>query len=252
MFNKALLMAYGKVVDDPRYTLSFVASKDGGGINFFSDVSSTRHPDDAFTVKINGKKTDQNYCSLSFASGDEVVITCDKEFSFPTFVASNNNYFSTVSPLPFMTDRYGAAKKNAGSMFKNCSDLTSVPENLFANNTEISGFNNSFSYCSGLTTIPENLFANNTKATTFEYTLSSCSNLTSVPENLFANNTEVTEFYGTFAGCTGLTSVPENLFANNTKATNFTYLFNVCSNLTSVPENLFANNTEATNFTVKK
>ena len=135
------------------------------------------------------------------------------------------------------------------STFAGCSGVTSISENLFSNNTEVTDFSNTFYNCSGLTgSIPENLFANNTAVTDFRYTFQNCRGLTSIPENLFSNNTAVTVFINTFYYCTGLTSIPENLFSNNTKVTSFSRTFNSCFGLTSIPENLFSNNTKVASF----
>ena len=90
--------------------------------------------------------------------------------------------------------------------FQDCVSLTSIPENLFANNTAVTSFRNCFYGCTNLTSIPENLFANNTKVTDLQYCFQDCVSLTSIPENLFASNTEVTTFYACFYDCTSLTS----------------------------------------------
>ena len=129
-----------------------------------------------------------------------------------------------------------------------CIELTSIPENLFSNCTDVTDFNWTFSDCYGLTNIPANLFSNNTAVTDFTGTFHSCTKLTSIPENLFSNNTAVTNFSFAFSGCGGLTSIPENLFSNNTAVTNFRSTFTNCDGLTSIPEKLFSNNSAVTNF----
>ena len=117
--------------------------------------------------------------------------------------------------------------------FRNCYGLTSIPENLFANNTAVTSFGYCFENCSGLTSIPENLFANNTAITKFNSLFRKCYGLTSIPENLFANNTAVTGFGYCFYNCSGLTSIPESLFTNNTAVTSFSSCFEGCTNITS-------------------
>ena len=98
---------------------------------------------------------------------------------------------------------------------------------------DVTNFYECFYNCRGLTSIPENLFANNTAVTDFGSCFRGCSGLTgSIPENLFASNTAVTDFSTCFSGCTSLTSIPENLFANNTAVTTFSYCFYNCSGLT--------------------
>ena len=132
--------------------------------------------------------------------------------------------------------------------FRDCTSLTSIPENLFTNNTAVTTFYGCFSSCSGLTSIPEKLFASNTKVTSFDSCFTDCTGLASIPENLFANNTAVTKFSFCFSDCTGLTSIPEDLFKYNTAVTKFNSCFSSCSGLTSIPANLFATNTVVTNF----
>ena len=135
--------------------------------------------------------------------------------------------------------------------FSGCTSLTSIPENLFANNTAVTNFGYCFSDCTGLTgSIPENLFANNTAVTNFGYCFSDCTGLTgSIPEKLFSNCPNATNFSNCFLSCRGLTSIPDNLFSTNTAVTNFSNCFYNCTELTgSIPENLFANNTAVTTF----
>ena len=43
--------------------------------------------------------------------------------------------------------------------FSGCTELTSIPANLFSNNTAVTTFTYTFAYCIGLTSIPENLFS---------------------------------------------------------------------------------------------
>ena len=139
---------------------------------------------------------------------------------------------------------------NFSSCLSNCIRLTSIPDNLFANNTAVTNFSSCLSGCTSLTSIPETLFASNTAVTDFSACFQHCFDLTSIPANLFANNTAVTDFSDCFNGCSGLTgSIPANLFANNTAVTDFSYCFYDCEGLTgSIPENLFANNTAVTDF----
>ena len=137
------------------------------------------------------------------------------------------------------------------SVFYQCTNLTSIPEGLFANCPNVTNFINSFRECSSLTgSIPEGLFANCPNVESFAGTFSYCSNLTNIPEGLFANNTNVTGFEGTFDSCGNLTgSIPEGLFANCPNVTRFDSVFAFCGNLTgSIPEGLFANCPDVTDF----
>lgn len=95
---------------------------------------------------------------------------------------------------------------DVNNCFYSCTGLTSIPNDLFANNPEITDFFSCFYNCPGLTSIPEGLFANNPKVTDFSLCFYYCTGLTSIPSNLFANNTKVTDFSNCFASCLGLTS----------------------------------------------
>ena len=105
--------------------------------------------------------------------------------------------------------------------------MTTIPEGLFDNNTQVTNFNSCFSSCTSLTNIPTGLFDNNTKATNFSYCFYNCSNLTSIPQGLFDKNTLVTSFNSCFNRCSNLTvnvqigstasSVSVSNFANRTK-----------------------------------
>ena len=127
-------------------------------------------------------------------------------------------------------------KKNISSFyecFRDCSGLTSIPDNLFAANTAVTDFNSCFYQCSELTSIPSNLFSTNTAVTDFSYCFDGCSGLTSIPENLFANCPNVTGFNQCFYHCSGLTgSIPYNLFANCPNVTGFSFCFDGCRRLT--------------------
>jgi hypothetical protein len=91
--------------------------------------------------------------------------------------------------------------------FAFCSNLTSIPEGLFDNNTLVTSFYRTFCYCSSLTgSIPAGLFDNNPLVDSFGYTFNSCSSLTSVPEMLFAYNTTTlgATYDRVFSNCQGL------------------------------------------------
>lgn len=112
---------------------------------------------------------------------------------------------------------------------------------------DVTSFKNAFETCDSLTTIPDNLFADNPSVTSFQLAFDYCIGLTTIPDNLFANNPKVVNFNGTFLNC-GVLKIPENLFANCPKVTDFSYTFHISSKLTNVPNNLFDSNTEVTNF----
>ena len=132
--------------------------------------------------------------------------------------------------------------------FENCTELTSLSNDLFAKNTAATSFNSCFSGCTGLTSLPAGMFDANVEVTSFNSCFSGCTGLTSLPTGLFAKNTKAKNFDYSFNGCTSLTDLPEGLFDGNVNATSFLSCFNGCSNLSKLPEGLFAKNTAATDF----
>ena len=172
------------------------------------------------SVKLIARK--QYAKKITLEDGTDVPITGTGVLNY-TFADAGNHKVT----IEFKED-----VTNFSNCFKDCTGLTSLPENLFANNTAVTNFNYCFSGCTSLTSIPESLFANNTAVTSFSACFSNCSGLTSIPDNLFANNTSVINFGNCFTDCTGLTSLPENLFASNTKVTFFSYCFGHCTGLT--------------------
>lgn len=132
--------------------------------------------------------------------------------------------------------------------FQGCSTLESIPEGLFDKNIEVTSFHYCFQGCKKLSNIPTGLFDRNTKVTDFEYCIEVCSNLTSIPTRLFDKNINVTSFFNCFQKCSTLESIPKGLFDKNIEVEVFRGCFSNCTNLKEVPEGLFDNNKKATNF----
>ena len=105
--------------------------------------------------------------------------------------------------------------------------FTEIPEWLYSKkitNTKIGGFDS----CKNITSIPENLFKYNVNITEFDNTFLHCPGLTSIPEGLFKENINVTDFTNVFYNCPGLTSIPENLFKTNINVKSFNNIFLGC------------------------
>ena len=93
-----------------------------------------------------------------------------------------------------------------------CINLRKIASPTEKSFEKITDFSNGFYGCESLTSIPEDLFANCSNVKTFEKTFWYCESLTSIPENLFANCLNVNNFVGTFYECTGLTGEPIKLW----------------------------------------
>ncbi|WP_349950176.1 hypothetical protein [Bacteroides cellulosilyticus] len=134
------------------------------------------------------------------------------------------------------------------SCFCQCSNLISIPEELFDKNIEVTSFESCFQDCSKLESIPTGLFDKNIEVTSFESCFQDCSKLESIPTGLFDKNIDVTNFNYCFQSCEKISNIPTGLFDRNTKVTDFEYCFEVCSNLTSIPTRLFDKNINVTSF----
>lgn len=93
---------------------------------------------------------------------------------------------------------------NASGAFDFCQNLKYIPENLFANCTNVQDFSNAFIGCPSLSIIPNGLFKDCPNVTTFRTTFLGCFSLTLIPSGLFDNNKNVIDFNGTFCGCSNL------------------------------------------------
>ena len=133
-------------------------------------------------------------------------------------------------------------------VFKDCSNLVSIPAVLFEKYTGTISFYGTFEGCTSLQTIPAELFKYNTNATEFNRTFQGCTSLGTsqqpIPANLFKYNTNATKFADTFNGCTALAEIPTDLFIYNTHASSFNATFKGCTSITAIPEDLFKYNTQ--------
>jgi hypothetical protein len=116
-------------------------------------------------------------------------------------------------------------------LFRGCSSLNNLPDEIFYNCVDVTTFNNAFTSCIALSSIPKPLFKYNTLVQYFSSTFTSCTSLIEIPENLFDTNIHALSFSGIFNLCNALTTVTQNLFRYNTIATDFYGAFNDCNKL---------------------
>ena len=154
---------------------------------------------------------------------------------------------STFREVPDVFDFSNLRSGNCYNLFKDCTNLTSVP--LF-DTSLISDVDNMFNGCTNLTTLPLYDFSN---VSSLEYTFYECKSLTSV--SLF-DMSNVTDAMFAFFGCTSLQTIPQfdlsklsyaqSMFSGCTSlttipafttgaVTNMNHMFNGCTNLTTVP-----------------
>lgn len=169
------------------------------------------------------------------------------KFTTPTLIKSMTGYLSTIFP------RSGAGVPRFIGTFEGATNLTAVPNTLFATYTSGSQymFQSTFGGCTSLTTLPSGLFSaisvtGNDGAYMFYKTFENCTGLTTLPSGLFPTNATGGQsmFHSTFAGCTSLATLPSGLFSSiSTSASTLFYrTFYGCSALTSIPADTFSFN----------
>lgn len=128
--------------------------------------------------------------------------------------------------------------------------MTSIPEDVWGNNTNTLSFFETFRLCSALTNIPEGLFYSVTNANNFASTFQSCDTLTDIPPLLFSKNINATTFFQTFlpTATPNLTNIPSGLFTNNLKVTSYEGTFHGQTKIKNIPADLFGNNTNSVTF----
>jgi len=81
---------------------------------------------------------------------------------------------AVATPFPNMK---GYGLYSSDNCFKDCSQLTSIPAELFKYNAQITSFNGCFENCTRLASIPAELFKYNTEAKEFTQCFRKCTGL---------------------------------------------------------------------------
>ena len=212
-----------------------------------SNTTSTTY---TCTYSTDGKKT------IGF-EGEATSYNTDTKIAAISFYQSLNNSASKISSIsgnlsvlfPYISgNKANGAQPRFYQTFYGATNLTSIPDTLFANYTigATYMFPETFQGCSSLTSLPADLFSGITTGASymFQYTFNNCTSITSIPQDLFSGLTtgESYMFYSTFTNCTSITSIPARLFSRITIGANamFGRTFLGCTGLTSLPADLFS------------
>lgn len=220
------------ILDTAPHQLKFIVGSDGTDVCLFDTTGLTNFPTEDYKVYVNGKITQQVFTSLSFKSGDIIHIVTESEKSFPRVLMQN--YVSSLEkPLPVLTSNTNVPSYNMSKLFRDNSILTTLPNRLFANNTQATTVSECFYNCTNLKKLPSDLFDYTPLINSTNYLFFNCASLESVPEGLLDNITKTTSFAYSFRSCDSLANVPESLFEKNTNVTSFNYCFYDCTNLSA-------------------
>ena len=153
---------------------------------------------------------------------------CYSIFSFSKY--ENSKYISNLISINFNDNFNTLNVTNMGSMFKNCTSLTSLNLSNF-NTTNVRDISTMFRDCSSLTNLDLSNF-NTSKVTGMIYMFENCKSLKSLDLSVF-NTANITYMSAMFQDCSSLKSLDLSSF-NTSKVTNMSLMFNDCSSLTSL------------------
>ena len=210
---------------------SFAASIDGGSsMNFYVDWGDGTQ---SGTITSGAKSLSHSYTE----TGEYKV----------RFIGTSPNVIKMNTPLLKSVEKCDTIFEDISGMFKNCSNLEAIPDNIFSTSTDVTSAKETFYGCSNLKIIPSGLFSNNVNITTFEGAFQA-SGLTSIPTNLFERNARAINFKNCFSNCQGLKAIPVGTFSAATNSTTFNSCFQNCTGITDIPANLFVNNKASKDF----
>lgn len=198
----------------------------------YKELVSVSKTSKTYITKIVGER--ERFLPAYYYIGNIVEIKSWGENGFTYFHPIGANL---LNPLPTPSKKSFEKVINFDSTFNFCYNLTSIPEGLFSNCSNLTTCNNLFSNCFNLTSIPTGLFSNCPNLESVSSIFSGCSNLTgSFPENLFDNCPNITDFSFAFFNCEKLTGNAPTLWTR-TNVEYFESCFRGCldlSNYTSI------------------
>ena len=196
-------------------TFSFTLSPQG---TFYVDcgtggtLSSSGYDVSDKTITRNTNTTEATYtCSYSSAGVRTIKFASLVSSNEPIYYANmlNGENTGVKSAIKFTTPT-AIASLSTSCINSNCG-LAAIFPTKPGNDEPQPSFWQTFDGATNLTSIPENLFAGLTGAPSinmFNYTFNGCTSLNNVPINLFSGLSGAAKnrsFYNTFAGCTGFT-----------------------------------------------
>ena len=230
MLLMLLLLPAGMVAQKAASSSKYIATYESSTntLTFKKNVGETLPKNSAWVEDKQTVTTINN----KLGNGTIVHIVFDKSFSTYT-PTSLNGFFANLKKLETITGLEYLNTENVtnmGSMFNNCSKLTSLDVTKF-NTANVTDMSYMFYNCSKLTSLEVTKF-NTAYVTNMTSMFARCSALTSLDVTKF-NTANVTDMNSMFYGCDALTSLDVTNF-NTEKVSGMSYMFSGCTNLTSL------------------
>ena len=184
------------------------------------DVSENNNGNCMAYLVSNGEETDPTY--TLYIQGNGVVYLSSRYCLFSAFVQ-----LEVIEGIEYVNT---SQVTNMGSMFSDCSSLTSLDVSGF-DTSQVTHMGYMFDRCSGLTSLDVSSF-DTSQVTDMYYMFGECSVLTSLDVSGF-DTSQVTDMDYMFGGCSVLTSLDVSGF-DTSQVTNMGSMFFDCSGLTSL------------------
>ena len=220
------------ITSDIFYSAPSISVSAGDVVQFKGD-NATYTINDSFYNSFSGStakfEVEGNIMSLITSTNFATATTLASSYTFSYLFYCCTGLTSAENlVLPATT----LAESCYGSMFQDCTSLTSAPE-LPATELTRNCYQSMFNGCSSLTTAPE-LPATTLVYSCYYYMFSRCTSLTTAPE-LPATTLAERCYYAMFNGCTSLTTAP-SLPATTLAWACYGGMFRGCTSLTTAPE----------------
>lgn len=176
-----------------------------------------------------------------FTTTGSVTHTYNSTGGFQLKVKGTLHEFRISSPLLTSIKQWGKLNTYKIS-FSGCSNLSSIPNSpiTIGDSTTYISLSWLFKDCTSLLSIPDNLFENGHFVTDLSYAFQNSGISGAIPNAFFSDCTQCTSFSGVFYGCADLVGeIPGDLFSNCAKAASFNSAFSRATGLTSIGTGLF-------------
>lgn len=211
---------------------------------FYGCSALTTIPTGLFANNVNVTSFLQTFrtCTgLSAITSDMQLFTYNTNVTTFQYTFMGCTGLASVDPFIF---RYNNKVTNVTGLFQDCRSLRILdqgsPGYLFYWMPDCRFFSNVFSNNTSVTSIPANIFQNNSNAEYIDSAFLGCSNVTTVADNLFAPLTKVINANSLFNGCSSLKNISSNLLNGLSSVTNAAGMFNGCMAITDLPNGLLA------------
>lgn len=190
---------------------------------------------------------------VDFKDFTSIFDGCEGLQSIPGHIPDVVQYFAAFAGCKSLktipADLFNSCTKaeTLSTIFSGCVSLRTIPQHLFDSCNTVTDFSYAFYDCN-MSSVPNDLFANCEMGTYFTGTFMQCTSLQSVPNGLFDVCFYALDFSYAFADCKNLVAIADKLFKYCVLVQDFSFTFSGCRDLAYIPDNLFDDCYDANKF----